>query len=127
MGIDYYGVEVLRMGAQNKVIAGDYIGKMTGVSLGQLYIATSFGKPMYLNKQNIEAYELITDEQRKSAASGVIRGAVGATLLGPVGLLAGLSAKNKGIYTVAIKFKDGKNSLLEVDDKFYKALIKTMF
>jgi len=125
--IDYYGVEVLRMGAQNKVIAGDYIGKMTGVSLGQLYIATSFGKPMYLNKQNIEAYELITDEQRKSAASGVIRGAVGATLLGPVGLLAGLSAKNKGIYTVAIKFKDGKNSLLEVDDKFYKALIKTMF
>ena len=106
--IDYYGVEVLRMGAQNKVIAGDYIGKMTGVSLGQLYIATSFGKPMYLNKQNIEAYELITDEQRKSAASGVIRGAVGATLLGPVGLLAGLSAKNKGIYTVAIKFKDGK-------------------
>ena len=117
--IDYYGVEVLRMGAQNKVIAGDYIGKMTGVSLGQLYIATSFGKPMYLNKQNIEAYELITDEQRKSAASGVIRGAVGATLLGPVGLLAGLSAKNKGIYTVAIKFKDGKNSLLEV--------IKTMF
>ena len=84
------------MGAQNKVIAGDYIGKMTGVSLGQLYIATSFGKPMYLNKQNIEAYELITDEQRKSAASGVIRGAVGATLLGPVGLLAGLSAKNKG-------------------------------
>ena len=125
--IDYYGVEVLRMGAQNKVIAGDYIGKMTGVSLGQLYIATSFGKPMYLNKQNIEAYELITDEQRKSAASGVIRGAVGATLLGPVGLLAGLSAKNKGIYTVAIKFKDGKNSLLEVGDKFYKALIKTMF
>ena len=125
--IDYYGVEVLGMGAQNKVIAGDYIGKMTGVSLGQLYIATSFGKPMYLNKQNIEAYELITDEQRKSAASGVIRGAVGATLLGPVGLLAGLSAKNKGIYTVAIKFKDGKNSLLEVDDKFYKALIKTMF
>lgn len=115
------------MGAQNKVIAGDYIGKMTGVSLGQLYIATSFGKPMYLNKQNIEAYELITDEQRKSAASGVIRGAVGATLLGPVGLLAGLSAKNKGIYTVAIKFKDGKNSLLEVDDKFYKALIKMMF
>ena len=112
------------MGAQNKVIAGDYIGKMAGVSLGQLYIATSFGKPMYLNKQNIEAYELITDEQRKSAASGVIRGAVGATLLGPVGLLA---AKNKGIYTVAIKFKDGKNSLLEVDDKFYKALIKTMF
>ena len=61
------------MGAQNKVIAGDYIGKMAGVSLGQLYIATSFGKPMYLNKQNIEAYELITDEQRKSAASGVIR------------------------------------------------------
>lgn len=70
---------------------------------------------------------MITDDQRKSAASGIARGAIGAALLGPVGLLAGLSAKNKGTYNVAIKFKDGKNSLVEIDDKVYKTLVKVMF
>lgn len=115
------------MGAKNKVIAGDYEGKVVISSLGKIVIGVSFGKNLYLTKENVEEYEVITDEHRKSAASGVIRGAVGATLLGPVGLLAGLSAKNKGIYTIAIKFKDGKNSLVEIDDKIYKNLIKILF
>ena len=48
--------------------------------------------------------------------------------LGPVGMLAGgLSAKNKGIYQVAIRFKDGQQSLVEVDDKIYKAIVKNCF
>lgn len=47
----------------------------------------------------IESYELITDEHRKSAKSGIARGLVGGALLGPVGMLAGgMSAKSKGIY-----------------------------
>jgi hypothetical protein len=37
----------------------------------------------------VKSYELITDEHRKSAASGVARGIVGGALLGPVGMLAG--------------------------------------
>lgn len=115
------------MGAKNRVIAGDYLGKIIGVSLGQLYIGISFSNNLFLNKDNIETYEVITDDQRKSAASGIARGAIGAALLGPVGLLAGLSAKNKGTYNVAIKFKDGKNSLVEIDDKVYKTLVKVMF
>ena len=70
----------------------------------------------------------ITDEHRKSASSGVARGLVGGALLGPVGLLAGgLSAKSKGIYQIAILFKDEKRSLIEVDDKIYKTLIKVLF
>lgn len=44
-----------------------------------------------------------------------------------VGLLAGLSAKKKGVYIIALEFKDGKKSLLEVDDKIYKALLKKLF
>lgn len=115
------------MGAKNKVIAGDYIGKIMGASFGQIYIGVGLGKKLYLNKDIIESYEVITEEQRKSAASGIARGAVGAALLGPVGLLAGLSAKNKGTYNVAIKFKDGKNSLVEIDDKIYKELMRIMF
>jgi hypothetical protein len=42
-------------------------------------------------------------------------------------LAGGMSAKNKGIYQVAVEFKDGKRSLLEVDDKTYNAIIKGCF
>ena len=76
----------------------------------------------------VDSYELITDEHRKSAASGIARGLVAGALVGPVGLLAGgLSAKTKGIYQVAIQFKDGKRSLVEVDDKVYKAIVRACF
>lgn len=114
--------------AKNKVIAGDYEGKQVLCSFGNISISIGIIKSLEVNKKTVESYELITDEHRKSAASGVARGLVGGALLGPVGLLAGgISAKNKGIYQVAIQFKDGKRSLLEVDDKIYKALIKSVF
>lgn len=116
------------MGAKNKVIAGAYEGKAVGASFGQCYITVGFAKNLYLNKDTVDDYEVITDEQRKSAASGVARGLVGGVLLGPVGMLAGgLSAKNKGTYDIAIQFKDGQKSLIEVDDKIYKAIMKALF
>lgn len=113
--------------AKNKVIAGDYQGSPIGATFGSATIIRGFTDGISIDKHLVEAYEIITDEHRKSAVSGVARGAVGAVLLGPIGLLAGLSAKSKGIYTVALKFKDGKNSLIEVDDKIYKAIIKNCF
>ena len=115
--------------AKNKVIAGDYVGKQVlGGGVAQAGISLGFVKQLWLNKMTIESYELITDEHRKSAKSGIARGLVGGALLGPVGMLAGgLSAKSKGIYQIAIQFKDGKRSLLEVDDKIYKAIIQACF
>ena len=114
--------------AKNRVIAGDYLGKTVAATINGAYIMTGFAKVYYLNKENVDSYEVITDEHRKSAASGVARGLVGGALLGPVGMLAGgLSAKNKGIYEIAVQFKDGKKSLLEIDDKIYKMLIKGCF
>lgn len=116
------------MNARNKVIVGDYEGRGIIAVLGQVSIVVGFGKNYYLTKDVVDSYELITDEHRKSAASGVARGLVGGALLGPVGMLAGgLSAKNKGIYQMAIQFKDGKRSLIEIDDKIYKAIIKILF
>ena len=81
-------------------------------SLGYASIAMGIlKKAISLDKDNVSSYELITDEHRKSAASGVARGLVGGALLGPVGMLAGgLSAKNKGIFQVVIEFNDGKRS-----------------
>lgn len=116
------------MGAKNKVIAGDYKGKKVVGSIGVSVIGVSFGKSLPLDKSKVESYEVITDEHRKSAASGVARGLVGGALLGPVGLLAGgISAKNKGTYILAISFKDGKKSLIEVNDKIYKNIVKNCF
>ncbi|MDR1159275.1 MAG: hypothetical protein LBK69_01435 [Syntrophomonadaceae bacterium] len=115
-------------GAKNKVIAGDYKGGSIKISATGASIYVDSWETAMLNKHEVETYELITDEHTKSAASGIIRGVVGDALLGPVGLLAGaLSAKNKGIYQVAIQFRDGKRSLLEIDDKSYKALVKDCF
>ena len=116
------------MGDKNKVIAGDYNGKQVVGGIGVPVIGISFGKSLVLDKSTVESYELITDEHRKSAASGVTRGLVGGALLGPVGMLAGgLSAKSKGTCTVAIVFKDGKSSLLEIDEKIYKNIVRNCF
>lgn len=116
--------------AKNMVIAGDYMGKPVG-NLGgqpQIMVSSRWSENAFLDKAAIDSYEVITEETSKSAASGVARGIVGGALLGPVGMLAGsLSAKNKGTITLAVMFKDGKRSLLEIDDKIYKAIIQRMF
>ena len=115
------------MGAKNKVIAGDYLNCSITCFFGLVNIVVSFKESIIMDKSTIEQYEIINEENRKSASSAVGRGLVGGLLLGPVGLLAGLSAKSKGIHTIAIQFKNGKKSLIEVDDKIYKELIKKLF
>ena len=114
-------------GAKNKVIAGDYQNKQVTVSGGKAIITVGMLKKVTLDKSSVEAYEVVDETSRKSAASAVGRAAIGGFLLGPVGLAAALSAKSKGIHTIAIQFKDGKKSLLEVDDKTYKAIITKVF
>lgn len=108
--------------AQNKVIAGDYIGASVTETLGTVTVGN-----ITFSKHTAVSYEVVTEEQRKSAVSGVVRGLVGRAVLGPVGLLAGLSAKNVGTYTIAVNWKSGKKSLIEVNDKIYKIILKEMF
>lgn len=86
------------MGAKNKVIAGDYEGKSIVHSFGIVNIAVGFTKSVEINKNTVDTYEVVDETQRKSAASAVGRGLAGSLLLGPVGLLAGLSAKSKGTH-----------------------------
>jgi hypothetical protein len=115
------------MGAKNKVIAGDYLNRPLMTLAGAAAILLDWKNRINLDKTEVASYEVMTEDIRKSAASGIIRGAVGAALIGPVGILAGLSAKNKSTITIAIRFKDGKNSLIEVDQKIYKAIVQAMF
>ncbi|MDQ0496366.1 MULTISPECIES: hypothetical protein [Paenibacillus] len=115
------------MGAKNRVIAGDYNGKMISQNFGMVMLSTGLFSSFNLDKETIEKYEVMDETHTKSAASAVGRGLVGGFLLGPVGLLAGLSAKQIGVHTIALQFKDGKRSLIEVDEKIYKTLIKKCF
>lgn len=115
------------MGAKNKVIAGDYQGKQVSSTFGIVMISVGLGRSIVLDKTTVEDYELMDESHKKSAVSAVGRGLVGGFLLGPVGLLAGLSAKSKGIQIVAVQFKDGKKSLIEMDDKIYKGFMTKCF
>lgn len=114
------------MGAKNKVIAGDFNGKKVNLMLGSLMITGGF-RSVIIDKNTVEEYEVVDEEKRKSAASAVGRGLVGSLIIGPAGLLAGLSAKVKGVHVVALQFKDDKKSLIEIDDKLYKVLMKKLF
>ncbi len=114
--------------AKNKVIAGDYTGKTVLSVLGTVSISTGLSKSVILDKINVESYEVLDENKRKSATSIAGRGLLGGLLLGPVGLAAGaLSAKSKGTYIVAVQFKDGCKSLLEINQKIYKNLMRQLF
>ena len=109
--------------AKNMVISGDYKGSRVSLAwFGGVKI-----DGIKLDKSNVDSYEIVDEKNRKSATSAVGRAAVGSFLLGPVGLLAGLSAKNKGTHTIAIYFKNGMKSLIEVDDDIKKQIIASLF
>ena len=122
------------MAAKNRVIAGDYLKGNVEISWGTIIIKKGFSK-VKVTKETVEEYEVADQYSTKSGKSGLIRGlvggAAGALVAAPVavvGAAAGLvSSKNKREFTVAIQFKDGKRSLVEVDDKIYKALMKNLF
>ena len=113
---------------KNIVIAGDYKISCSSYGFSGIpYIAKGFGGKIKLDKTTVSEYEVIDENYRCSATSAVGKAAVGSFFLGPVGLLAGLGAKRKGIHTVAIQFFDGKKSLIEIDDAIYKMLMKALF
>lgn len=112
--------------ARNKVIEGDYKNNPIFAMFNELEIVIGF-KTIKLNKDTIEEYEVIDQEKNKSAGSTILKAGIGSLFLGPIGLLASVAGKQKGIYLIAVSFKDGKKSLLEVDEKAYKSLISKMF
>lgn len=117
------------MATKNSVTAGDYIDRPVMISGKKMYIKDKgiLGKKIMLGKDTIESYEVVGTEDYGKAGSAVARGAIGAALLGPVGIAAAASAKKKGITMLAIQFKDGKRSLLELDQDYIKQFTRVMF
>lgn len=77
---------------------------------------------MKMIKQTI----IVGEDSRKSAGSGIARGAIGGALLGPLGLLAGLSAKNKNNTTFLIIYEDDSRTTRTVatNSKEFKEFCK---
>lgn len=112
------------MKAKNKVVNGDYMYKNVGSVQNHAFIVLGFTKSIRLTKENVESYELLNSEQTNG--SGIMGTMVSGAVFGVAGALAA-SAKKSGIYQVAVNFKDGKRSLLELDEKVYKAFVAGMF
>lgn len=99
------------MAAKNQVISGDYKGKSVKVSFGNVKISGLF-TDVKLDHETVEEWQVL-DEKHKRELGQMI--------------MLGLLAKKKGVYHMSIQFKDGKRSLLEIDDKIYNALMKKIF
>lgn len=81
-----------------------------------------------INKSTVESWELVEEQGSKSLSSSLVRGLVGGALLGPLGLIAGgVTGKTNRNYTVAVLFKNGKKSLLDLGEFHYKEFLKIMF
>lgn len=111
----------------NKVVAGDYKGKGVSAGFKCPVITLPMFKTIKLNADTVSIYEVLNQDSRMSSSSAVGRAIVGSAILGPIGMVAAMGAKNKESYMIALQFKDGKKSLLEVDNTIYKALIKSLF
>ena len=118
--------------AKMKIHAGDF-GKGTGS-----YIFGSFGFPWQPGDgfsagksrpvSDLRSIDVATEDSVKRIGGTVGWGVVGATLLGPVGLLAGLIAGGRGKdVTFVAQFKDGTKFLATVDAKTYTKIQASLF
>lgn len=116
---------------KNKVIAGDYKGQRVAREYGYFgpvaILGRGFGPAIRLEKEVVDNYTLVDEDKRRDAVEAVGRGLLGSMVLGAPGLLAGIGARSKGTYTLAVAFKDGKQSLVELDKDMYSKLIKQLF
>jgi len=114
--------------AKNKVTAGDFLNKKIYIKSHYAYIANGHNQLIYLTSETVESYEIVMEEHQNSSSYSAARGLTGGVILGPIGLALGAKTPSKnGIYQVAVQFKDGRRSLLELNDNLYKALIKGCF
>lgn len=113
--------------AKNKVIAGDYDGWDVVTGGGKLHLMHRLTK-VELTNANVDRCDVITSQSGSSFWGTFLRGYVGNAILGPAGLMAStVGAAGKQTILLSIEFKGGMRSLLEVDDKTYKKIIKALY
>ncbi len=113
--------------ARNMIIDGYKKGMQLYKDQYCLYYIFNGKNPM--TKNNIENYQILTEESSKDAVSTVGRGLIGTALFGHAGISASLTGKENKIYTIRIDWdqdcgeKNREPSILELDSDFYKTFM----
>lgn len=113
----------------NVVVAGDYLGRpIVAEAGGQPVLLADAGNKIYLTSETVAQKELVSSEQSRSSGSAAKRALVGRAVLGRKGMVAGAAtARRVTSYQISLTFKDGKRSLVEVDENLYKMIVKSTF
>ncbi len=108
----------------NKVIAGDFKGKSVCAPVsGDPYILISVIKTQKINKETVESIEVVKETEKISSTSAMRRSSAASVFGGKsAGYAAALGAKKKGTHLLSITFRDGKRSLIEIDDRLEKRI-----
>lgn len=113
--------------AKGKVIAGDYNGYDVIAYDNKCYFMLRL-KRISVDKSVVAKYEVVNDIENHCYWKNLDKGAVGAMLFGPVGMLAAVASNStKTSYLLSIEFNDGKKSLIEVGADEYKSISCALF
>lgn len=115
--------------AKNTVIAGDYnTCRLFRMNAALVYISGTMKKmdDIFLTPETVEAFEPVTEEIIRSGACKILTGVLDPACLLTLRLHASEAMQKKGVYTIAVKFRDGKRSLMEIDEKLYQAICRRM-
>lgn len=124
--------------ASFKIHAGDFPQVKVSALISSQRVVLSFpwqagdgfstGKTVVIEANDIEDLAPASEENVKRLGGTVGWGIVGATVLGPVGLLAGLLAGGKGKdVTFILKTKEGNKMLATTDSKTFTKLQSLVF
>lgn len=114
--------------AKNKVIDGEFKGKYILYDGSGVHVdlrESNFGKikALYLNSNTVSSYQVVDQNSDVSMTSALARSVVGQAVAGNAGGIAGaMTAKVKGVNIVLVTFKNGKKSLMEIDDTRFERL-----
>ncbi len=113
--------------ARNMIIDGYKKGMQLYKDQYCLYYIFNGKNPM--TKNNIENYQILTEESSKDTVSTVGRGLIGTALFGHAGISASLTGKENKIYIIRIDWDQDcfpeniEPSILELDSDFYKTFM----
>lgn len=106
----------------NRVTAGDYKNYGITNTFGVVAIVHGFKTNIKLNSDTIKSFEEVDMTEKRSTGKTI----AGGVLFGGLGALLGATSK-KRTHTCKLVFKDGKKSLIELDDDTFKVIQKEMF
>lgn len=107
------------------MIAGEYEGWKVVNSGGETSLM-NFLSSVILSKNTVAKYSLLDKEDADSFGGTLLKGFVAHKIFGAAGLIATAAISHRKNYLLKIEFVNGKQSLLEIDQKNYKELLKNL-